>query len=120
MDKFTWIMISIVLVSAIGMTVYFQGPFTGNAVKEIQPEEGNVVLVGVKGNRYTDITVTANQPTILRNDGTLRGCSTFIVQRELGIKADLSSGDYEFTPTKKGTFISTCSMGMYTGTIKVI
>ncbi len=120
MDKFTWAMIGILIVSIISMALYFKGPLTGNIVKDTSSVEGKLVDVGLAGNKYKDIMLNLNEPVILQNDGSLRGCSSSIVQKELGIRADLSRGNYQFTPTKQGTFTLTCSMGMYSGIIKVI
>lgn len=80
-----------------------------------------VVPFGLKGGgKYTDVVVEAGKPVTLKNDGSLVGCSMFVVSPELGIQADFSKSDsYTFTPSKKGTFPIACSMNMFQGTITV-
>ncbi|MBI2572518.1 hypothetical protein HYV86_01550 [Candidatus Woesearchaeota archaeon] len=121
MDKFTWGMIGILIISVIGMTIYFGGgSITGSTVKDVTVENVKIVEVGLtKSGAYTDLTLNLNEPVVLTNDGTLRGCSTFIVQKDLGLRADISSKGHPFTPTKTGTFTYTCSMGMYLGTMTI-
>lgn len=50
-------------------------------------------------------------------------CAVSFVFKEFGIRTFLEPTDTEtfvFTPTKKGTYTFSCSMGMYTGTMEVI
>lgn len=50
-------------------------------------------------------------------------CAVAFVFKEFGISTFLNSTDsqsFTFTPTKKGNFTFTCSMGMYTGVMEVI
>lgn len=96
---------------------------TGASVKEIFAGEAQVVTIGLDQGGYLprEFTVKANQPVTLRNDGTLKGCSIYPNQPEIGMAGDFSkSNDYTFTPTKKGTFTFTCGMGMWKGTINVV
>jgi sulfite exporter TauE/SafE/copper chaperone CopZ len=53
---------------------------------------------------------------------TSSGCLSYVVSRQLGIQAPLKRGPnvVEFTPTKPGKYVFSCSMGMYTGTITVV
>ena len=82
-----------------------------------------VVSLGLQEGSYFPaiVEVEMGKPVVLRNDGTLRGCSSFLVQKDLGLNADLSGNkEYTFIPQKKGTFAYTCSMGMYKGVIRVV
>ena len=82
-----------------------------------------IIEVGLTRQGYTPsvITVNVNQPVTLKNDGTLGGCGMYLNQPEIGMSANFVNNDtYTFTPKIKGTFIYTCSMGMFKGTIKVI
>ncbi|MBI2665057.1 cupredoxin domain-containing protein [Candidatus Woesearchaeota archaeon] len=99
---------------------------TGNAILGSSNDEAGdvqVIDVGMIGGKYTPsvITVEANKPVILQDDGSLKGCARVMIQPELGMNANfVKNSRYQFTPTKKGTFTYTCSMGMYKGVIKVI
>ena len=82
-----------------------------------------IIEVGLTKEGYTPsiITVNVNQPVTLKNDGTLGGCGMYLNQPEIGMSANFVNNDtYTFTPKIKGTFVYTCSMGMFKGTIKVI
>jgi len=114
--------IMVIVVLGLG-SFFFGGAVTGDAVDTASVGEAQVVEIGLSREGYTPstITVKANQPVILKNDGTLGGCGLYPTQAELGINADFSKDDtYEFTPTKKGKFTYTCSMGMFKGTIEVV
>src|SRR3989338_7347465 len=79
-------------------------------------QDSQITPLGLDRYGYVprEITVEANKPVILRNDGTLRGCGLYVTQPELGINANFAkNNDYTFTPTQKGKFTFTCSMGMY-------
>lgn len=82
-----------------------------------------VVNFGMNRGFYTpkEIVIEAGKPVTLRNDGTIKGCSRFVVQPELGINANFARNtDYTFTPQKKGRFVYSCSMGMFSGVITVV
>lgn len=98
---------------------------TGNVPSEqkVVAEDAQVVMLGLSRSGYSPavITVEAGKPVTLKNDGTLGGCGLYPVQPELGINANFAnSNEYTFTPTKKGSFTYTCSMGMWKGTINVV
>ena len=98
-------------------------PASNTGQTTVTAEQGQVVMLGLSRQGYTPsvITVEAGKPVTLKNDGTLGGCGLYPVQAELGINANFgSSSEYTFTPTKKGSFTYTCSMGMYKGTINVV
>jgi len=95
---------------------------TGSAVV-VTGEDAQIIEIGLdrSGFRPAVVTVQANKPVILKNDGTLGGCGLYIIQPELGLNANFARDDtYTFTPTIKGTFTYTCSMGMFKGTMKVV
>lgn len=49
-------------------------------------------------------------------------CASSVVVKELGIKRRFQKGEniIEFTPTQSGTYVFSCSMGMYAGKIIVV
>ncbi len=70
--------------------------------------------VAVKVGVPVELTVSTNETY---------SCAAAFVFREFGISTFLKSTDsqtFTFTPTKKGTFTYSCSMGMYTGTMEVL
>ena len=95
---------------------------TGNTVAA-SSNEPQVVMLGLDRGGFLPrvITVKANKPVTLKNDGSLGGCGLYPIQPEIGMNANFGKSDeYTFTPTKKGTFTFTCNMGMFKGTIKVV
>lgn len=114
------------VVLGVGVILLVASFFYGSGATGAATAQGDdvqVVEIGLRGGSYFPavIEVGAGKPVILRSDGTLKGCSSFVVQRDLGISADLSGNrEYQFVPQKRGTFMYTCSMGMYRGTIKVV
>ena len=92
-------------------------------VVDVPIDQVQIIEVGLTRQGYTPsvITVNVNRPVTLKNDGTLGGCGMYLNQPEIGMSANFVNNDtYTFTPKIKGTFIYTCSMGMFKGTIKVI
>lgn len=125
MDKTVLVVIGVLVVGVASIAAYFETSVTGNAVAQVDLQKAEqtakIIEIGLNRNGYTDITVEVNKPVILKNDGSLGGCGLYPVQPELGLAADFSNTDtYEFTPTKKGSFTYTCSMGMFKGTINVV
>lgn len=113
----------VILLCALSITVTFAVTSKAPDVSIQGGQAEQVVYIGMKGAKYTPeiIRVEAGKPVTLRNDGTIAGCGMYIIQRDLGINANFAQSDsYTFTPTKKGTFRYTCSMGMYFGTIEVV
>ncbi|MDR1978377.1 MAG: sulfite exporter TauE/SafE family protein [Synergistaceae bacterium] len=90
--------------------------------------EGGVQVVETElaSGRYAPITVQAGIPvrwTIHANPGTLNGCNNRIIIPEYGRmqkKLELGDNVVEFTPTRSGTFLYTCWMGMIRGKITVL
>jgi len=109
-----------VLVVLLAGQVFLDLP-TGATIKD--SGEAQVITLGLDEGGYLprEFTVKANQPVTLKNDGSLKGCSIYPIQAEIGMAGDFSKSDeYTFTPTKKGTFTFTCGMGMWKGTINVV
>ena len=119
MEKFIVGMIAIfTLLFMIGCSQSLTSKVMDAPVNQVQ-----IIEVGLTKEGYTPsiITVNVNQPVTLKNDGTLGGCGMYLNQPEIGMSANFVNNDtYTFTPKIKGTFVYTCSMGMFNGTIKVI
>jgi uncharacterized protein len=84
------------------------------------------VSIGIFNNGYQprNITVKKGIPVKLTlQSQDAYSCAVAFVFKEFGIKTFLGPTDtksFTFTPEKTGEFTFTCSMGMYTGTMKVI
>lgn len=84
------------------------------------------VTIEVLNNGYSprNIKVKSGQPVQLTLESKdTYSCALAFVFKEFGINTFLESTDsksFTFTPTKKGKFTFTCSMGMYSGTMEVI
>ncbi len=113
----------------IGLFLFVVGCTSQDAVEESSSsasspsEDAQVVLLGLSRSGYTPnpITVEAGKPVVLKNDGSLQGCGLYVVSPELGINANFAKEEsYSFTPTKKGSYTLSCSMGMFKGVINVI
>ena len=116
------ILLAVLLIAGCSQTQSILG-VTGKTTLVGEASDAQEVLVGLQGGRYsfTPDTIEANKPVMLKNDGTLRGCSVAMMQKELGINANFAREDtYTFTPKKTGEFRVTCSMGMYQGTLNIV
>ncbi len=87
--------------------------------------EVQVVQLSASGINYSPavITVRQNQPVRLVADvQTLQGCLRSFVIPAFNVRKVFTEADntLEFTPTQKGSFPFSCSMGMGRGTINVI
>lgn len=74
---------------------------------------------------YKPIVVQAGIPvkwTITANDGDLNSCNNKMLIRSYGVEQKLNVGEnvVEFTPTKTGTIVYSCWMGMVGSTITVV
>lgn len=98
---------------------------TGNAISESQVLAGETqqVIIGEKDLNYypNEIKVKANQPVSITLDDSVKGCLRSLNIKDLGVSkyAKTPSETIDFTPTKKGTFIFSCSMGMGRGQLIV-
>ena len=123
-------MLGIILVLGAAVFSYWDSP-TGGAVSRtrIYPDTSDTdsqgpqyVSIGFQkgGNSPNTIIVQGGREVVLRNDGTIRGCAGYIIQRQLGINADLiNNEEYRFTPLRPGAYKFSCSMGMFVGNIVV-
>jgi sulfite exporter TauE/SafE/copper chaperone CopZ len=90
--------------------------------------EGDVQVVRTElaSGRYAPISVRVGVPvqwTIHAEPGTLNGCNNRIIIPEYGrMQKKLEPGDnlVEFTPTRSGTFVYSCWMGMIRSRITVL
>ena len=93
------------------------------AVENPSQLDGQIVKLGLRNGNYypPEITVESGKKVTLQNDGTLAGCALYVSQPELGIIANFARNkEYSFTPNKKGSYIYTCSMGMFRGTLNIL
>lgn len=80
----------------------------------IEPNGYNPSYVRVKSGNPVKLT--------LKSQDTYT-CALYFILKEFNIKAFLEPTDsktFTFTPYKKGKFVYTCSMGMYSGVLEVI
>ncbi len=126
--KNTAILFSIAaIILLVGGFVFVNGKtqVTGNVVAGPTLDgEVQKVTLGTKDYNYwpNEITVKAGKPVELTMDSSVKGCLRSFAIRDLGISG-YSKNPAEkitFTPTQKGAFKFTCSMGMGYGTINVV
>jgi plastocyanin len=110
--------------SGLAMPVFAQASVQGVPA---QIEGGvQVVKTELHSGQYEPITVQVGTPvrwTIHAEPGTVNGCNNRIIIPEYGrMQKQLETGDnvVEFTPTRSGTFVYTCWMGMIRGKITVL
>lgn len=113
----------LILIVAAGFFLVGKDNSIGNTTGNTGSGEIQKVVIGMKNLNYypNTITVKANQQVRISLDSTVTGCLRSFTIRDFGIAKYLRTpNDYvEFTPTKKGTFRFSCSMGMGTGTLIV-
>ncbi|GIK83983.1 MAG: hypothetical protein BroJett025_06050 [Patescibacteria group bacterium] len=110
------------------VTYFFSDDRFSKAQQEQVPVQNGVQKVTIKAMnsgyspRYFSVKVGVPvQLTITTND--VYSCAAAFVFKEFGISTFLESTDsqsFTFTPTKKGKFTYSCSMGMYTGVMEVL
>ncbi len=91
------------------------------AINGIQKVKINVLNNGYSPNYIQVAAGTPVELTLESNEAY--SCALSFVLREFGIRTFLDSTDrqvFNFTPTQKGQYTYTCSMGMYSGTLEVI
>lgn len=120
---FTIVMV-ILLVVAVGAFLLKSGGSSGSAVSgDGGSGEVQKITLSYKDYNYypNTITVKVNQPVRIYLDKSVGGCYRSFTIRDFGVAKYISSlDDYvEFTPTKKGTYGFSCSMGMGTGKLIV-
>ena len=124
MGKNLFIIFGIVLlVGIVGAFVYTNN--NSNAGVNSSGGSGDLqeVTIGIKNYNYypNTITVKVNQQVRIRLDSSVVGCYRSFNIAQLGLSKYLATpNDYlEFTPTERGTYTFTCSMGMGRGTLIV-
>lgn len=82
------------------------------------------IFVGTNGYTPNRVRVYAGVPVQLTvQTQNSYSCANSFILRAFKISLELAPNDIQtvtFTPTQKGTYQFTCSMGMYTGTLEVI
>lgn len=126
MKNTTILVFALILLIIIGGFIFLKTNLNGETVKNsVNSGKNNVqkITLSMKNYNYypNTITVKANQPVSIILDNSIGGCYRGFVIRDLGVqKYSQNPGDtIDFTPTQKGTFRFSCSMGMGTGTIIV-
>jgi plastocyanin len=125
--------VSSVLVAVMGFFMFTSGfaltgiTFGGGGGASVEATDGGgiqKVSSTVTATKYGNISVkagTAVDWTLNADASVDRSCIRDMRVPEFNISKRLKSGvnKISFTPTKKGTYIIRCSMGMYTGRITV-
>lgn len=121
-----YILGAVIVLVITGFIFFLNSAGSSNIVSEGgQALQGEVqqIIIGEKDLNYypNEIRVEANKPVSITLDSTVKGCLRSFGIRDLGVSkyAKTPTEAIEFTPTKKGTFTFTCSMGMGYGTIIV-
>lgn len=103
-----------------------ENTFTGNAIKDElnqnAEEVQNIVLSMRNYNYYPNtVRVKAGKPVHISLDESIKGCFRDFTIKDFGIHKYLETPqDYiKFIPTKPGTYVFACSMGMGTGILIV-
>ncbi len=118
--------LTLILVIAVVAGVFFVGNgksgTNGNVVSAGTGEVQQVTLSYKDFNYYPQtVRVKANRPVRISLDDSVYGCFKSLTIRELRVAKYLATpGDYvEFTPTQKGSYTFSCSMGMGSGKLIV-
>src|SRR3989344_3610484 len=115
-------LILIVAIILVGSFIFMRPSslITGNDIVSGNGEMQKVILSEKNLNYYPNtFTVEAGKPVELTLDNSVKGCLRSFIIRDLGVSkyAKALADKIIFTPTKKGSFTFTCSMGMGYGTI---
>lgn len=110
----------------------------GNYLSVIKGQEDNGMVAGVNAQGIQEVTINVSQHGYETSSDTLKAnvpvklklvtkdtysCAIAFTIPKLGITKNLkpTGEDYlEFTPTQKGRLTYSCSMGMYSGSFKII
>lgn len=124
--KIIYLILTLVLIVIAGfffMSFNDDGNINNEYLDDSVSGDAQNVVLGFKNYNYypNTITVKAGQPVRISLDSSVSGCYRSFTIRDFGISKNLRTpNDYvEFTPTKKGTYRFSCSMGMGTGTLVV-
>jgi plastocyanin len=129
------VLIGMSLYSVNGVLTVLDAPIAWNnlvsassrgAVPATQTDQMQQVTINVLNSGYAprSVVVQVGKPvelTLVTNE--TYSCAVAFTFKEFGISTFLEPTGrktFTFTPTQKGTFTYTCSMGMYTGTMQVI
>ncbi len=109
------------------ITYFFSNQRFAEKNSLVKTEDGKQkVTIEIQNSGYSprNIEVKAGVPVELTlHTNNVYSCATSFVMKAFDIKAQLGPIDqktFSFTPEKKGEYTFACSMGMYTGTLKVI
>lgn len=124
MEKSTLYLLGIVLLIGIGAYFFFDnGNINGNIIQQVDAGEVQKIILSEKDYNYypNEIKVKAGEPVSISLDSSVKGCLRSFTIKDLGIFKSLKTPQdtITFTPTKKGTYKFTCSMGMGYGTFIV-
>jgi len=127
--KNTTILVLIVLILVVGSIFVFSNSansVNGDVIKDnsktITGEVQKIVISEKNSNYYpNEIKVKAGQPVSISLDSKVTGCLRSFTIRDLGLQKYLRTPQdtLDFTPTKKGAFTFSCSMGMSFGKLIV-
>ena len=122
MKNSTILVVMGVMILLVGGFIFVKAGANGVTGKVVDEEsqiiEGELqkVTLSMKDFAYypEEIRVKVGQPVEATLDSTVKGCGRSLAIRELGVSKFSTSPDEKisFTPTKKGVFMMTCSMGM--------
>ena len=97
---------------------------TGQTVPTVRGQQQVTIDVMNYGYEPEYVQVKVGVPvTLTLRSQEVSSCALAFVFKEFGITTFLDSTDtqsFTFTPQKKGRFVYTCSMGMYSGVLEVI
>jgi uncharacterized protein len=105
---------------------YIETQVGSPASESTQDSKEQLLTIKVGNNGYSPNRLTAKVgvPVVLTlKTGTVYSCAASFTFRAFGISTYLQPNSeqvFRFTPTKKGTYTFSCSMGMYSGTLEII
>ncbi len=95
-----------------------------SSVTQLASSQRATIIVSNSGYSPNYLSVQVNKPVQLTLESNeTYSCALSFVLKEFNVSVDLKPTDSQtisFTPTKKGRYTYTCSMGMYSGTLDVI
>ncbi len=111
--------------SSAAQTATAQPSTSSSAAKATVSDGIQIVTTTLDQGIYDPIIVQTGIPvkwTITANDGDLNSCNNKMLIRSYGVEQKLLIGEnvVEFTPTKTGTIVYSCWMGMVGSTITVV
>ena len=126
MAKNTFYLISIFILIVLMGFILLKGSAAQentNVPSNVLPGEVQKVTLETKSYNYypNTIKVQSGKPVSITLDESVGGCLRAFTIKDLGVSkySRSPSETVDFTPTKKGTFRFSCSMGMGYGTIIV-